>query len=201
MNKFATIAAFSVLGLALLLTPQTSHAYYASTPIVNKYSSTVSTSKKEYGSGEPIIFSGTVKPYEQGRELSVIIRDTASNIVLMKTVPVNADGTYSYSVQDTTNWKKGNYNVAAQYGYSEVDIGTTAFSFDPSIKAEPAPVAPVPAPAPEVKTDAKPPVKSDAKSDKKPIKETKKTEPKKKIIKDVKKKTTKPKPKVTKRSA
>lgn len=181
MNKFAKISAFSILGLALMLSPHVSYAYYASTPTTNKFTTTVSTEKKSYGAGETINLSGQATPYEEGRKLSVIVRDTASNIVVLKTVPVNSDGTYSYSITDTTSWKKGNYNVAAQYGSSDVNIGTTMFSFDPSVKAEP-----VPAATPE-KTDSKNELKMDAKADTK--KKDKKVEPKK----DTKKKKAKPK--------
>ena len=184
MNKFAKIAAFSILGLALLITPHASHAYYAATPTVNKFTTTVTANKKSYGAGESINLSGHVDPYEEGRKLSVIVRDAASNIMVLKTVPVNADGTYTYSVTDTTTWKKGKYEVSAQYGSSDVNIGTTMFSFDPSVKAEPASIA-TPAPEPVKKTEVK------------PAKEVKKSELKK--AKEIKKKVAKKvTPKITK---
>ena len=192
MNKFAKISAFSILGLALMLSPHVSYAYYASTPTVNKFTTTVSTEKKSYSAGETINLSGQATPYEQGRKLSVIVRDTASNIMLLKTVPVNSDGTYSYSITDTSSWKKGNYNVAAQYGSSDVNIGTSIFSFDPSVKAEPTPVPATTSTATPTteKTDSKNELKMDAKVDTK--KKDKKAEPK---AKDTKKKTKKVKPK------
>jgi len=188
MNKFAKFAAFSILGLALLITPHASHAYYAATPTVNKFTTTVTANKKSYGAGESIELSGQATPYEEGRKLSIIVRDTASNIMVLKTVPVNPDGTYTYSISDTATWKKGIYNVAAQYGSSDVNIGTTILSFDPTVKAQPAPVA-VPAPTLEPKkTDDKPIKKT---SEKKP----KKVEPKKKLVKEVKKSVKKTVPK------
>ena len=181
MNKFAKFAAFSILGLALLITPHASHAYYAATPTVNKFTTTITANKKSYGAGESIELSGQATPYEEGRKLSIIVRDTASNIMVLKTVPVNPDGTYTYSIPDTTTWKKGTYNVAAQYGSSDVNIGTTILSFDPTVKAPPAPVV-TPSPTPEPKkTDDKPVVKKT--SEKTP----KKVEPKKKPFKEVKK--------------
>lgn len=167
------IAMFLALGIALLISPHAAHAYYPPTATANKFTTTVHAEKKSYGAGESIVLSGTASPYEEGRKLSVIVRDTASNIVVLKTVPINPDGTYSYTISDTATWKKGTYNVAAQYGSSDVNIGTTTFSFDPSIKAEPVP-------APE-------------KSEK--PKETKKEETKKKEAKETKKKTKKVKAK------
>jgi len=177
VNKFSKITVFAILGLALLISPHAAHAYYASTPTVNKFTTTISANKKSYGAGEQIVLSGDAKPYEEGRKLSVIVRDSASNILVLKTVPVNADGTYSYTISDTATWKKGTYSVAAQYGSSDVNIGTTSFSFDPSIKAEPAPVA------------------TPQKTDETPTKDVKKAEPKKKPVKEVKKKVKKQKPK------
>ena len=184
MNKFVAIAAFSVLFLALLLTPQSSHAYYASSaPTANKYSSTISTGKKSYSSGEALQFSGTVKPYEMERKLMLVVKDASNNIVLLKTVSVNSDGSYTFSVSDTSSWKKGTYSVAAQYGYSEVDIGTATFSFDPSVKTESVPSSDIKAePKQEVKTK-KDDSKSGSKKDsvtKKVVKKTlvKKSEPK-----------------------
>ena len=166
MNKFVAIAAFSVLFLALLLTPQSSHAYYASSaPTANKYSSTISTGKKIYGSGEALQFSGTVKPYEVERKLMLVVKDAANNVILLKTVSVNSDGSYTFSVSDTSSWKKGTYSVAAQYGYSEVDIGTATFSFDPSVKTESVPSSDIKAePKQEVKTK-KDESKADTKKD------------------------------------
>ncbi|MFM8658747.1 MAG: hypothetical protein ACKOCQ_02265 [Candidatus Nitrosotenuis sp.] len=178
MNKFAKFAAFSILGLALLITPHASHAYYAATSTTNKFTTTVTASKKSYGSGESIELSGQATPYEEGRKLSLIVRDGASNIMVLKTVPVNPDGTYTYSITDTTTWKKGTYNVAAQYGSSDVNIGTTILSFDPAVKAEPVPAAtPEPAPTPEKKADEKP--KAEPKKVKEVKKPVKKTKPKK----------------------
>jgi hypothetical protein len=198
MNKYTKFAVFVVLGVTLAFSPHTSHAYYSAAPAaVNKFSTTVNTNKKNYGAGEPIILTGVVKPYEQGRELSIIIRDTASNIIVLKTAPVNTDGTYSYTVGDTTSWKKGNYNVAAQYGTSEVDIGTATFAFDPSVKAEPTPVPAAPAKTEEkapankevkpVKTkEVKKSAKEAKEAKKKPVKETKKAAKKTTTIKKTK---------------
>ncbi|HIH68663.1 MAG TPA: hypothetical protein HA290_04230, partial [Candidatus Nitrosotenuis sp.] len=177
MNKLVLIGVFSVFILGLLLIPQSSHAYYASSTVVNKYSSTVTTNQKTYGLGETIEFSGIVKPYEKERKLSIIVKDTLSNIVIMKTVPVNADGTFVFSFTDTANWKNGLYNVSAQYGYSEVDIGTTTFTLDPAKKVQSAlpPVTPAPQPTSDekliVQKETKNQVKSQTKSESK--KETK----------------------------
>lgn len=173
MNRSAKFALFFVLGLALLFSPHASSAYYASAPTANKYSTTVTPSKKSFGADEIITLSGHVTPYEEGRELQIIVRDSSSDIVVLKTAPVNSDGTFTYEITDTAQWKKGNYKVAAQYGYDDVDIGTASFSFDPALKAEP----------------VKAVVKSDVKKD------TKKKEVKKKTVKEVKKpkKTVKPK--------
>lgn len=168
MNK-TKFALFVILSLTLTISTHTSHAYYASTPTSNKYSATITTSKTSYGAGEPIVLSGQVKPFEQGRKLSIIVRDSANNVVDIETAPVNSDATYSFSITDTAKWKKGSYKVAAQYGSSDVDIGTTTFSFDPSVKAKP-PVA-------EVKSDVK--------------EVKKKMEPKKKVTKETKKPKTK----------
>lgn len=185
MNKFAKFATFSILGLALLITPHASHAYYAATPTANKFTTTVTANKKSYGAGESIELSGQATPYEEGRKLSIIVRDGASNIMVLKTVPVNPDGTYTYSITDTSTWKKGTYNVAAQYGSSDVNIGTTIVSFDPSVKAEPAPIA-TPTPEPTKKADDEPVKKTSEK-------QAKKAEPKK--VKEVKKPVKKTKPK------
>ena len=103
MNKLVLIGVFSVFILGLLLIPQSSHAYYASSTVVNKYSSTVTTNQKNYGLGETVEFSGIVKPYEKDRKLSIIVKDTLSNIIVMKTVPVNEDGTFVFSFADTAN--------------------------------------------------------------------------------------------------
>jgi len=187
MNKLVLIGVFSVFILGLLLIPQSSHAYYASSTVVNKYSSTVTTNQKTYGLGETIEFSGIVKPYEKERKLSIIVKDTLSNIVIMKTVPVNADGTFVFSFTDTANWKNGLYNVSAQYGYSEVDIGTTTFTLDPAKKVQSAlpPVTPAPQPTSDekliVQKETKNQVKSQTKSESK--KETKSVTVVKKTVK------------------
>lgn len=163
MNK---VVVFAMLSMTLIFSMHTSYAYYAASPTSNKYSATISASKASYGTGEPITLSGMVKPYEQGRKLSIIIRDSASNVVEIETAPVNPDATYSFSITDTAKWKKGTYKVAAQYGSSDVDIGTASFSFDPSIKSEP---------TPEVKSEpkeAKKEIKKEVK--KKTVKKTKK---------------------------
>jgi hypothetical protein len=145
MNRLSKIAMFLVLGLALVMSPHAVHAYYPPTATANKFTTTVNAEKKSYGAGEPIVLSGTASPYEEGRKLSVIVRDAASNIIVLKTVPTNPDGTYSYTILDTAGWKKGAYNVAAQYGTSDVNIGTTAFSFDPTMKTKQV-LSPVPVP-------------------------------------------------------
>lgn len=132
MSKYAKIALFVALGLALVLTPHASNAYYAPTPTANKFSTTVTTGKASYGAGETIVLSGVVKPYEKGRDLEIIVRDSGNNIAVMESATVNPDGTYSFSISDTAKWKKDNYKVAAQYGYDDVDVGTAAFSFDPA---------------------------------------------------------------------
>ena len=136
MNRSSKFALFFVLGLALLFSPHASFAYYASAPTANKYSTTITPSKKSFGTGETITLSGHVSPYEQGRELQIIVRDSSSDIVVLKTAPVSSDGTFSYDITDTSQWKKGNYKVAAQYGYDDVDIGTASFSFDPASEAD-----------------------------------------------------------------
>ncbi len=187
MNKLVLIGVFSVFILGLLLIPQSSHAYYASSTVVNKYSSTVTTNQKNYGLGETVEFSGIVKPYEKDRKLSIIVKDTLSNIIVMKTVPVNEDGTFVFSFADTANWKKGVYNVSAQYGYSEVDIGTTTFTLDPTKGVQPVlpPVTPTPQPTSNekliVQKEIKNQVKSQTKSE--PKKETKPVTVVKKIVK------------------
>lgn len=181
---------FIVLGLTLLASPHVSHAYYASTPTSNKFSATVTTSKTSYGAGEPIVISGQVKPYESGRELQIIVRDSVNNIIVLKTAPVNSDGTYSYSISDTSKWKKDTYKVAAQYGYSDVDIATTSFLFDPSVTATPT-VVPTPT-VTTTKTDVKPDMKSETKKkiesgkDVKKVKKTVKVKDVKKVKKTVK---------------
>ncbi len=187
MNKLVLIGVFSVFILGLLLIPQSSHAYYASSTVVNKYSSTVTTNQKNYGLGETVEFSGIVKPYEKDRKLSIIVKDTLSNIIVMKTVPVNEDGTFVFSFADTANWKKGVYNVSAQYGYSEVDIGTTTFTLDPTKGVQPVlpPVTPTPQTTSDekliVQKEIKNQVKSQTKSE--PKKETKPVTVVKKIVK------------------
>ena len=170
MNRLK-LALFLALSITLIASTHTSYAYYAATPTSNKFSATISTSKASYGADEPITLSGMVKPYEEGRKLSIIVRDSANNVVSIKTAPVNADSTWSFSITDTTKLQKGTYRVAAQYGSSDVDIGTASFSFDPSIKSEP---------APEVKSD----VKAESKDTKEIKKEVKK---KAKDVKKVKK--------------
>ena len=132
MSKYAKLALFAALGLALVLSTNASYAYYAPTPTANKFSTTVTTAKASYSSGDTIVISGTVKPYEQGRDLEIIVRDSSNNIAAMESADVNSDGTYSFSITDTAKWKKDNYKVAAQYGYDDVDVGTTSFSFDPA---------------------------------------------------------------------
>jgi len=161
MNK---IALFAILSMTLIFSMHTSYAYYAASPTSNKYSATISASKASYGMGEPITLSGMVKPYEEGRKLSIIIRDSASNVVKIETAPVNPDATYSFSITDTAKWKKGTYKVAAQYGSSDVDIGTASFLFDPSIKSEP---------VPEAKSEPKE-AKKEVKKEVKKVKKTKK---------------------------
>ena len=173
MSKYAKIALFVALGLALVLTPHASNAYYAPTPTANKFSTTVTTGKASYGAGETIVLSGVVKPYENGRDLQIIIRDSANNIAAMETASVNPDGTYSFSISDTAKWKKDNYKVAAQYGYDDVDVGTASFSFDPAGKAA--------VEKADIKADTKTPVKKTV--EKKVIK---KAEPKKVVKKAVK---------------
>ena len=136
MNRSSKFALFFVLGLALVFSPHASFAYYASVPTTNKYSTTIAPSKKSFSTGETITLSGHVSPYEQGRELQIIVRDSASDIVVLKTAQVSSDGTFSYDITDTTQWKKGNYKVAAQYGYDDVDIGTASFSFEPASESD-----------------------------------------------------------------
>jgi hypothetical protein len=182
MNRLK-FALFLALSITLVASTHTSYAYYASTPTSNKFSATISTSKAGYGADEPITLSGMVKPYEEGRKLSIIVRDSADNVVSIKTASVNPDSTWSFSITDTAKWQKGSYKVAAQYGSSDVDIGTASFTFDPSIKSEATPAVP------EVKSEVKTDVKSDAKSKSKDAKKEMKKEVKKKTSKDTKKAT------------
>ena len=161
MRKHATLAIFVALGLALVLSTHASYAYYAPTPTANKFSTTVTPGKTSYGAGETIVITGTVKPYESGRDLEIIIRDSSNNIAAMESATVNPDGTYSFSMTDTAKWKKDNYKVAAQYGYDDVDVGTASFSFDPAGgKADTAPEA---APASSGEITLPPWIKSNAK--------------------------------------
>ena len=196
MSKYAKLALFVALGLALVLSPHASHAYYAPAQTANKYSATIAASKASYGAGESITLSGTVKPYDSSRQLQIIVRDSANNIAALETASVNADGTYSYSLSDTAKWKKDTYKVSAQYGYDDVDIGTATFSFDPAVKAQAA-VPAISAPAAKSETDTKAPVKKTV--EKKQVKKTepkkpaKKTESKKAEPKKTVKKTAKPK--------
>ncbi|MEM3064863.1 MAG: hypothetical protein QW177_05765 [Candidatus Nitrosotenuis sp.] len=129
-----------VLGLALLSTPYTAYAYFYQQGIANTgtYTALVKTNKLSYGAGEPIVISGEVKPYEKGRDLQITILSSAKKILFLKTIPVKDDATFSVSISDTSKWGKDTYTVIAQYGTSDVEIGSTSFSFDPAKVAEPA---------------------------------------------------------------
>lgn len=132
----------AVLGLTLLITPYTAYAYFYQQGIANTgtYTALVKTSKLSYGAGEPIVISGEVKPYEKGRDLQITVLSSAKKILFLKIVPVNDDATFSVSISDTSKWGKDTYTVIAQYGTSDVEIGSTSFSFDPTKIAEPAKV-------------------------------------------------------------
>lgn len=129
-----------VLGLALLSTPYTVYAYFYQQGIANTgtYTALVKTNKLSYGAGEPIVISGEVKPYEKGRDLQITVLSSAKKILFLKIIPVKDDATFSVSISDTSKWSKDTYTVIAQYGTSDVETGSTSFSFDPAKVAEPA---------------------------------------------------------------
>ncbi|MEM4377496.1 MAG: hypothetical protein QXX85_00730 [Candidatus Nitrosotenuis sp.] len=129
----------AVLGLALLITPYTAYAYFYQQGIANTgtYTAVVKTNKLSYGAGEPIVISGEVKPYEKGRDLQITVLSSAKKILFLKVIPVNDDATFFASISDTSKWGKDIYTVIAQYGTSDVETGSTSFSFDPTKIAEP----------------------------------------------------------------
>ena len=79
--------------------------------------------------------SGEAMPYEKGRGLQITILDSTKKILLLQVVPVNEDATFSLTVSDTSKWKKDN-TVLAQYGTTDVEVGTASFSFDPTKMAD-----------------------------------------------------------------
>ncbi|MEO9309892.1 MAG: hypothetical protein ABI337_06315 [Nitrososphaera sp.] len=147
-----------ILGLVLLVTPYTAYAYFYQQGIASTgtYTALVKTSKSSYGTGEPIVISGQVKPYEKDRDLQITVLSSTKKILFLNVVPVNDDGTFSVSITDTSKWGKDTYTVIAQYGTSDVETASTSFSFDPTKIAEP--------------TKAKEKVKNDHKETKKKIK-------------------------------
>ena len=173
----AKYSLFVILGLLVIIAPLTAHGqgYGQSYTPANKYSAVIKTSKTNFVAGESIVISGTVKPYDASRELQLVIRDSAQKIVVLKTVPVNSDATFSYSTNDTSKWQKGSYTALAQYGTSDVEVASTIFSFDPTKTAEPITAG---------TTDI------DMKTKSTDVKQVKKTE-KSKVKSDVKKQTKK----------
>ncbi|MEM4240988.1 MAG: hypothetical protein QXW08_02625, partial [Candidatus Nitrosotenuis sp.] len=75
--------------------------------------------------------------YEKGRDLQITVLSSAKKILFLKVIPVNDDATFLASISDTSKWGKDTYTVIAQYGTSDVETGSTSFSFDPTKIAEP----------------------------------------------------------------
>jgi hypothetical protein len=138
MNSGSRILLVAVLGLSLLVTPYTAFAYFYQQGIASTgaYTAIVKTNKSSYGSGEPIVISGEVKPYEKGRDLQITVLSSAKKILFLQIVPVNEDATFSVSVSDTAKWGKDTYTVVAQYGTTDVEVGSASFSFDPTKAAD-----------------------------------------------------------------
>lgn len=122
----------------LVFAPSLGHGYFymQGAPNTAIYTAQVKTEKSMYFFGEPIIISGQVSPYAKDRALQITILDSSKKILFLQNIPVNEDGSFSLTIHNTTKWKKDTYTVLAQYGTSNLKVGTANFSFDPTQTAK-----------------------------------------------------------------
>ncbi len=95
---------------------------------------TVTTDKTSYNDGDTITISGSTQNYISNTPITVIITSPIGNIVIINTVNLGSDRTFSTSTMATgAPWQAaGTYAIKAQYGSSS-ETAQTTFQFSGSV--------------------------------------------------------------------
>ena len=93
----------------------------------NNYTVEISINQESYSLGESVILTGSVNKYDEDRSLRITIFDTSKNLISTKKIPVDAYGTFSYTVELYEKFSDGKFIVKSQYGNSKSTVNTSSF--------------------------------------------------------------------------
>ncbi len=119
----------------------------------------VETELALYSPDSTVVISGLVKTLNENYDQPVLIRivDPGNSIVTIQQVPVNSDGTYSFSVVAGGTWKTaGEYTIFVNYGAQKAE-GTFEFTGGEGYTPPPPPPPDTTPPPPPDTTPPPPP--------------------------------------------
>jgi hypothetical protein len=147
------IMSFTILSYGLM------GATNAQTPDSSVPPLSVVTELALYSPDSTVVISGLVKTLNENYEQPVLIRivDPGNSIVTIQQVPVNSDGTYSFSVVAGGTWKTaGEYTIFVNYGAQKAE-GTFEFTGGEGYTPPPPPPPDTTPPPPPDTTPPPPP--------------------------------------------
>jgi hypothetical protein len=130
LNKIFIITAISLFAVSSLGQYALGYGAPPAQSSASNFTVEIYSDKESYILGESVTFSGSVNKYDEDRGLRISIFDSRNSIAVTQKTSVNADATFSHTVELNEKFHEGQYKVRAQYGSSKATVEIILFEIN-----------------------------------------------------------------------